>query len=165
MGWVDNQKTPHIRKPCGLMCKKKCTNKITESQRRDICGAYWKMTYPDRKSFIFHMLSQEQTKRHTTGGPSRRKRSHKYHLNDDKGQRQEVCKSMFLSTLGYHPKNDRLIMTVFGSTDSSGLAPPQERRGRHTPGNKLDLTPMFQHIESFHPSVSHYRREHAPNRR
>ena len=56
-------------------------------------------------------------------------------------------------------------MTVFGSTDSSGLGPPQEQRGRHTPGNKLDLTPMFQHIESIHSSVSHYRLEHALNRR
>ena len=163
--WADKQKTPQLRKPCGLICRKKCTTKITEGQRSEIFGAYWKMPYADRKSFMFHMMSKEKTKRLTTGGPSKRKRSYKYHLKDDQGQRHEVCKAMFLSTLGYHPKNDRLITTVFGGADSSGLAPPPERRGRHTPANKIDLTPMFNHIESFHPSISHYRREHAPNRR
>ena len=64
------------------------------------------MPFADRKSFIFHMLSKDKTKRLTTGGPSKRKYSYKYHLDDDHGKRHEVCKVMFLSTLGYHPKND-----------------------------------------------------------
>jgi len=41
----------------------------------------------------------------------------------------------------------------------------RDQRGRHTPSNKLDMQPFYDHIESFHPSVSHYRREHAPHRR
>ncbi|XDV25699.1 hypothetical protein PO909_029572, partial [Leuciscus waleckii] len=162
---ADNPKTPRIGKPCGPQCRTKCIRKITEGQRMEIFGAYGKLTYPEKKHFIFRMISQQQTQRYTTGGPTQRKRSYQYHLNDNLGQRQEVCKTMFLSTLGYHPKNDRLIVTVFGSATSSTLAPPQDRRGRHTPSNKVDMTPIFEHIESFHPSISHYRREHAPNRR
>lgn len=139
--------------------------KITEGQRKRTFTAYWNMSYSEKKSFIFHMVSQRQTMRHTSGDSSRRTRSLIYHLYDDLGQQQEVCKTTFLTTLGFHPKNDRLIVTVIGNTISSSLAPPQERRGRHTPINKIDMAPIFEHIESFNPTSSHYRCEHAPNRR
>lgn len=158
-----NPKTPQIGKPCGPTCRKNCSRKTTKGRRMQIFHAYWKISYPDRNIFLFHMVSQQQTKWLTTSVPTKRKWSHQYHLNDDQGQRQNVCKIMFLTTLGYHPKNDRLITIVFGNATSSCLAPPQDRRGKHTPGNKLDLTPIFQHIESFHPCTSHYQREHAPN--
>lgn len=161
----EQSKIPQMGKPCGPMCRKKCIQKITEDQRKQIFTAYWNMSYSEKKSFIFHMVSQCQTIRHTSAVPSRRTRSLKYHLNDDLGQQQEVCKTTFLTTLGYHPKNDRLIVTVIGNTISSSLTPPQERRGRHTPINKIDMAPIFEHIESFNPTSSHYRREHAPHRR
>jgi hypothetical protein len=38
----------------------------------------------------------------------------------------------------------------------------------HAPSNKMsdDMTTMIkEHIESYHPAVSHYRREHAPRRK
>ncbi|XP_073729859.1 uncharacterized protein [Misgurnus anguillicaudatus] len=164
-GASEQSKIPQMGKPCGPKCKKKCTTKITEDQRRQLFRAYWNMSYSEKKSFIFHMVSQCQTMRHTTAVPSRRTRTLRYYLNDDLGQQQEVCKTTFLTTLGYHPKNDRLIVTVFGNTVSSSLAPPQERRGRHTPINKIDMASIFEHIESFNPTSSHYRPEHAPHRR
>ncbi|KAJ4947838.1 hypothetical protein JOQ06_009869 [Pogonophryne albipinna] len=71
----------------------------------------------------------------------------------------------FLSTLGYHPTNDSLVLSVMGKDISTPLAPPKDQRGRHAPANKLDQKPLHEHIESFHPTVSHYRREHAPWRR
>lgn len=40
-----------------------------------------------------------------------------------------------------------------------------DRRGRHSPKNKIDKTSIINHINSFEPSISHYRREHAPNRK
>ncbi|KAI4831013.1 hypothetical protein KUCAC02_002614 [Chaenocephalus aceratus] len=52
-----------------------------------------------------------------------------------------------------------------GKDISTPLAPPKDQRGRHAPANKLDQKPLHEHIESFHPTVSHYRREHAPWRR
>ena len=105
------------------------------------------MTYPERKNFIFHMISDTQTKRITTESQNkRRKPSLQYHLNDALGQRQAVCKTVFLSTLGYHANNDRLIVTVFSGASSSRLAPRQDQRGRHTPSNKIDLTQIYEHI-------------------
>lgn len=60
-----------------------------------------------------------------------------------------------------------LVLAVMGKTPSKTpgpLAPPEDKRGRHEPANKLDMAPLIQHIGSFHPSASHYRREHAPLR-
>ena len=36
-------------------------------------------------------------------------------------------------------------------------------RGRHPPKFKIDRDVICRHIETFHPTVSHYCREHAPN--
>jgi len=34
----------------------------------------------------------------------------------------------------------------------------------HEPHNKYQFNDLInEHIESFHPTISHYRREHAPN--
>ena len=138
---------PQMREPCGPMCRKRCTHKISEEQRKYTFEEYWKITYPERKNVIFHMISDTQTKRITMESQNkRRKRSLQYHLNDDLGQRQAVCKTMFLSTMGYHANNDRLIITVFSDASSSRLAPPQDHRGRHTPSNKIDLTQIYEHI-------------------
>ena len=39
-------------------------------------------------------------------------------------------------------------------------------RGKHTPIHKMsESTSIIDHIESYHPSLSHYRRKHAPLRR
>ena len=38
------------------------------------------------------------------------------------------------------------------------------KRGKHTPANKKDTELIKEHITSFHPCISHYRRAHAPHR-
>ena len=163
--YPETENEPKIGQPCGPTCRRKCWSKITEERRKTVHATYWDMTYPEKKAFIFNMVSQRQIARVTSGGPSRRNKTCFYQFTNDLGHTQKVCKTFFLTTLGYHPKNDRLIQTVIGNSSPSSLIPPIERRGRHAPANKLNMTPIYQHIESFHPTVSHYRREHAPNRR
>lgn len=138
-----DKKVPKMGKPCGPMCRQKCTNKLSENRRLQIFQAYWTMSNADKRLVIFHTISQSQTQRPSSNFPSRRNRSFKYHLNDDNGQAQGVCKTFFLTTLGYHAKNDRLISSVVGKSTPSTLTPPQDRRGRHAPSNKLNLTPIF----------------------
>lgn len=48
---------------------------------------------------------------------------------------------------------------------SDGKAPPPNKRGKSTPANKFDKKVVMDHIESYKPCLSHYRREHAPLRR
>lgn len=63
----------------------------------------------DRRSWMFYSV----TKRTKTGPESHRGRSFIYRLEDHKGEPRQVCKVFFLSSLGYHPKNDSLVI---GST-------------------------------------------------
>lgn len=71
----------------------------------------------------------------------------------------------FLSSLGYHPKNYSLVISMMGKSNTRPLVPPKDQRGRQAAVNKMDVKTLDDHIEFFHPCVSHYRREHAPNRR
>ncbi|KAJ8375392.1 hypothetical protein SKAU_G00059720 [Synaphobranchus kaupii] len=70
-----------------------------------------------------------------------------------------------LTVPSYPPNNDSLVFSVIGNDLSTALAPPKDQRGKHVRVNKLDVKPLEEHIESFHPVISHYRREHAPFRR
>ena len=157
--------TPRMGKPCGPTCRKKCWDRIPEDRRKELFQSYWNITYMEKRSFIFHTVSQQETKRQTSAGPSKRKKSLSYQFIDNLGQAQDVCKTFYLTTIGYHPKNDRLIQTVIGNSTPSSLTPSQERRGKQTPPNTFNMAPIHEHIESFNPTISHYRREHAPMRR
>jgi len=72
---------------------------------------------------------------------------------------------MFLHTLGYN--NDKVVKCVLSArvNDPTLIAPPVFKRGKHRPSNVLDRDLIEAHINSYHPQISHYRREHAPRRR
>ena len=107
----------------------------------------------------------DSTKRPQPGTSSRRQNTNRYELDDDAGISHIVCKSFFLTTLGLHPKkNDRMITTVLQSTTASDAAPPPDQRGSNHARARVDLPSITEHISSYHPTQSHYRREHAPNR-
>ncbi|KAK5906851.1 hypothetical protein CesoFtcFv8_004759 [Champsocephalus esox] len=69
------------------------------------------MPYPEKRSFMFHSVCQVPTAKVCGDGkPSRRGRSFIYRLKDEDQVPQQVCKMFFLSTLGYHPTNDSLVL-------------------------------------------------------
>ena len=58
------------------------------------------------------------------------------------------------------------MKNVFKSFNTK-ILPSPDKRGRHDPSNKLgseDVESKRNHILSYHPTISHYRRKHAPNR-
>lgn len=64
--------------------------------------------------------------------------------------------SLFFGTLGYKGNNGSLL---------KHLSPPKDGRGRHgKQTKKIDHDQVKSHILSFAPSISHYRRQHAPNK-
>ncbi len=160
---IVNQQAPKMGKPCGPTCGKKCAVKIPHVRRKEIFDTYQGMSHSDKWAFVFHSVTQSLKTRLTTGGPSRRKKTFQYHLNNSLGQPQDVCKTFYLTTLGYHPKNDRVIVCVTGNASSA--VPPPDRRGRHPPANKIDLSPIYKHIESFNLTGSDCKCEHAESRR
>lgn len=68
-----------------------------------------------------------------------------------------------MTTLGYKPSNDKPLQTAWVNFKDA-VAPPTDKRLGAVPHNKIDSNPLKEHIKSFEPSISHYRREHAPNR-
>ncbi|XP_019896474.3 uncharacterized protein LOC105027458 isoform X2 [Esox lucius] len=157
---------PPIREPCGPKCRRKCSEKFSVDRRREIWDKYWDRPYTEKRSFMFYSVSQVPTAKVCGDGKSsRRGRSFIYRLKDEFQVPQQVCKHFFLATLGYHPTNDSLVLSVMGKDITTPSVPPKDQRGRHAPANKLDPKPLHHHIESFHPTISHNQSEHAPCRR
>ena len=69
-----------------------------------------------------------------------------------------LCKTMFINTLGMTEKKVR------GVRESERV---DDRRGKNKKTHALSETAkqnIEDHINSFNPDISHYRRAHAPNR-
>ena len=77
----------------------------------------------------------------------------------------EVCKVMFLNTLGY--KTDEILETVQKHTSTEFGCPGPSKRGKHTPkhaNSPGDMDFIKEHIKKYNPSISHYRRALTPHR-
>eukprot|EP00111_Clytia_hemisphaerica_P021639 TCONS_00063646-protein len=95
---------------------------------------------------------------------SNKRRARKYWFPDASGEQKFVCKDMFISTLGY--RFDKFISTALSTTSNFGVT-LQDKRGKHPPKHAMSDSgkqTAIQHVMSFNPQISHYRREHAPNR-
>lgn len=57
-----------------------------------------------------------------------------------------------------------MLHNILKNTPQDSLSPPQDKRGKNTPLH-INRKQLADHIESFKPSISHYRRGHSPNRR
>ena len=78
---------------------------------------------------------------------------------------KHVCKKFFLGTLGY--SCDSILTESRQSAGSEHFFPQNAKRGSHNPSHKLKeevILQLKEHIMRYHPQVSHYRREYAPNR-
>lgn len=76
-------------------------------------------------------------------------------------RRSLVCKRLFLAMLGFVAHTDRIIHTVMKYIASNSVSPPEDKRCRKPPHNKMD----DELIQSLNPERSHYSRDHAPERR
>lgn len=120
------------------------------------------MNYNDRKSCMWSLLNRTPTRR---AALSSRKWDVSYHLINDAGKREPVCKLFFLATLGYSRTSS--VVQELLTTQADQISPSGDKRGRHEPHNALgaDCDALINaHIMSYNPAISHYRREHAPNR-
>ena len=114
---------------------------------------------------MMHHVSKIPIKQRTVQNVNkfRRNQSFRYSLKDDNGTTQIVCKTFFLTTLGYDKRNDKVLRSALNNSENSVVA-KNDKRGSKQPHNKIDEDPIRKHINSFQPTISHYRREHAPNR-
>ena len=98
-------------------------------------------------------------------GNVQRNFSRLYFLSDQQDNEHAVCKIFFLQLLGYI--SDKVIIVALKNCKEGAITPSSDKRGKHIPANKIhqeNQEVIINHIKFFNPSVSHYRREHAPNR-
>lgn len=153
-----------VRTGCGEECKKKCNTVINQGRRVDINSQFWNLDHEQQDHFMLSCISNTNVKRRTVGPESRRSCTLRYFLKNETGESKEVCRTFFLTTLGFHKNNDKILQR-FCKYKKSLITPKSDGRRGKIPHNKLDHSMIEKHIVSFNPSISHYRREHAPNRR
>jgi len=145
-------------------CKfRKCDSKISSEQRGVINAEYWELSDLEKQVYVSSYLSRSPVIRRRADTACRNT-TVKYSLRDETGENQQVCKTFFLATLGYNPKNDRIITNVLQNTKKLGVPFAPDKRGTN-PKEKVDRELIRAHVELYSPNVSHYRREHAPDRR
>lgn len=84
-------------------------------------------------------------------------------MKSEQGVDVQICKKFFLGTLGYPLHNDRIVRHVLAKSSGNEVVFKSIKKG-HPSEKKIDRVCITDHIKSFNPTVSHYRREHAPNR-
>ena len=159
-----------ILPPCS--CKKKCIERIPEEIRDTIHKNFWLMESTDERRLWMCGNIKVQPKKSTkipsmvpsVNSIKNRQVTRSYFLSNN-GVSEEVCKVMFLHTLGY--KHDTILTKMFSNMTPTKSRPQKDRRGKHAPWHALsdeELTLIDNHIKSFNPAISHYRRAHAPLR-
>ncbi|VEN33902.1 unnamed protein product [Callosobruchus maculatus] len=151
-----------VRKAC--KCKLSCSQKISYTRQKHINEQYWLLPKQQQKQFVLERVKQCKKGRSTTKNQtSPRVYSYKYYLTSEKAEEVRVCKIFLLATLGYEKENDRMLKNI-RKTDPKCIAPKTDGRRRSCP-RKVDRNTIIEHVNSFNPTISHYRREHAPNRK
>lgn len=150
-----------LKDPCNILtCKKKCTSYITEEQRKEIHDKYVNLNFEAKGLFIKCSIDTKAVQRRKVTSNEKRTITYKYYMNASNLQKTEVCKTFFLTTLGYEANNDSKIKSVM----KKDVDKQKNLRGSYERVEKIDKEIIKDHIKQFNPSVSHYRREHAPNR-
>jgi len=138
---------------------------IPLTRRQKILHEYESLSSSEKRSFIINFCEHLETKRLRSEGEitSRRTQSIAYHLRDETGKRVNVCKSFFLTTLGKDPRNDKMIhYSMAKNPDNVFISEAHRLTGRRGNYRKSSLE-VDDHIKSYDPSISHYRRPHAPH--
>ena len=73
---------------------------------------------------------------------------------------------MFLSTLGLHTDRrvTEFVRTKTGSAEGS-VIPTKDQRGTGEATHAINHQDIINHVNSYHPVISHYERQKALNRR
>nr|CAD7455740.1 unnamed protein product [Timema tahoe] len=125
------KQTHGVHQPCEN-CRKKCVTKITQERRVDINKQFWDLGWMERRVFILNNSTRAEVKRHRgTKDIRKRTNSFNYYLKDQKGERHGVCKTFFLTTLGFSKHNDTVLHNVLCKTEPGSIVPKPDMRGKH----------------------------------
>lgn len=108
-----NMEKRGLKEPCTEKCYIKCNTKFTAQERKDINAKYIALDYESQGLYIKSLIDVKATprSRNKKEGYSRKRRN-KFYLKGHDNTKRQVCKTFFLTTLGYMPKNDSKVLTA-----------------------------------------------------
>lgn len=151
-----------VKPPCS---HKSCKKAISKRRRRELNKQFWGLSFSARYTFGYATISRTACKYRKKNSKEIRSNSFSYHLKNDIGKLVRVCKHFYLSTLGYEWSNDSFIRAVVGKQNYLKPIPQMSAQGKHTKTPMKDRQSIIDHVNSFKPTVHHYRRVHAPKRK
>ena len=162
-----NKQTHPLLDPCSPSCRQHCAPKYTRDERSQINSDFWSLSFERRRLwFDGYIVISPVAQRKVQGQTFVKNNSASYHLPKE-NTKIKVYKTVFLHTLGM--KTDRMVFDFIKAktqySEEVLRSVLVDRRGSTTPSNKKDHKTIKEHIHSYNPQVSHYRLEHAPNRR
>lgn len=158
-----------VRKGCES-CRLKCNDRITQEIRDKTNKEFWNLIgLVARRSFVLNLVKRSDVKRRTSDvAQKKRNNVFMYYIKDNNEKKQQVCKKFFLTTFGFKPSNDSLILSTMHNVDKETLEPKMDMRGRVKNPDKMESRKraIQEHVESFHPCVPHFQRDDdLPNKR
>ena len=153
-----------LRSPCSSSeCNRRALGcaLFAEEDRARILDAFFNLgdLYVQRQ-WIARNVNQVNLQNPTVGAKTK---MFKYYLPLEDGTKMQVCKVMFLNTLGI---SDRQIRTTMSKIDAAGVLEKENPGGRHTihkiRDNKVQVL-VKAHINRFPKMESHYCRQKTQN--
>lgn len=144
---------------CG--CSRKCSESVNPEERRMIFESFYKLGDNTKQNIYLRGLIHNATVKQRRARNSSREpktKSIKYYLTTATVSTR-VCKKFFIDTFQI---SDGRIYKVSSSSQPSTCI---DKRGHREPANKIDVTRVKDHIQSFPSYRSHYTLSDAPNRR
>lgn len=184
--WKGNVRPKRQQKNACTDCRQKCSEKLSEDERKQIFEDYWQLGDVNRqRDFIakhVEMTEKARTRlreknrnescddeKDTENGDARemikeRKKAFSFkYMFYNRGTKVVVCKTFFLNTLGV---SAQVVKTVFQKMGSTGIV-AEDRRGRVCKNAKLDnfiKQSVRDHINLFETVESHYCRKNTSKR-
>ena len=156
-----------VHPPC-RSCRLKCSERVNPQIRENMNKEFWNLIgLVNRRSFIIKHVKRVEIKRRTTIARTKRNNVFNYYVSDENGEKLKVCKTFFLTTLGFKANNDCALFNALRDVDNETLEPKMDMRGKiKNQDKKLSRNNAIQkHVESFHPCISHFRKEDLPSKR
>ena len=136
--------------------------------RRAFHKQYWEGNFSQRRILLMTYVKDAACRREGQSfalpeNRRSRKRSTRYYMKDEEGTRVQVCKPMFLHSLGL--KSDGRIKCFRKVLQGNKVSVHEDNRGGNRRRQPTIHKAIRDDIENYHPQVSHYTRMHAPLRR
>ncbi len=132
-------------------------HQVTEETRDSIFKSYYKENLQEQRNFIARHVTIQMTRDRPDGSSKKKGLTLKYHLTIS-GEKMQVCKSMFLSTIGH--TCDQQLRTSLQKSDDKGFVNKEGRGGaRNEEFYKTMRQGIMDHINLYPRVESHYTRK------